>query len=401
MKALEELTKARGLLVLDHCFWGMLAMRLKLTEGKFPPWMPQTMATNGESITFMPEFVETLSTPELVGVIAHEVMHCAMGDIWRMDERDPLIWNLATDYVNNKLLVDAGFTLPKGVLLDPKFDNMSKEEVYNILMKNVIKIKVKRPGDGSGKGGNDDQDGTQGKCTKEQFDGMGKAGGMFQPESDPNNPDQFKDAEVEWKAATAQAANMAKGDLPANMRKMIQDDVLDPPLPYHVLLRDFLQRTARNDYNWSRPNRKYLQQDIILPGLLSDELPMVALIIDSSGSTDPYQKRFAHEVSAVLSAFQTTITLMYVDAKVHEPVEEYKTEDLPLTFKYKGGGGTDFRPAFDYIQEKGIDPACMIYLTDLYGDFPKEPPEYPVMWVSVSQRGNKAPFGETVEMKID
>lgn len=402
MKALDELTKARSLLVLDHCFWGMLAMRLKMRVEEQCP----TAATDGEMLLFNPKYIETLSTQQGIGLLAHEVMHCAMGDIWRLDGRDALLWNMACDYVNNKMLIEAGFTLPEGCLLDSKYDGMCKEEVYNLLYKNAIKIKIKVPGDGEGKDGTG-QGGLrmpgqgQGSGQGDKYADPGKCGSMFKPQTDPNNPDKYKDSEVEWKTATAQAANLAKGDVPANMRKMIQDEVLDPPLPYHVLLRDFLQRTARNDYNWSRPNRKYLQQDIILPGLLSDELPMVALIIDSSGSTDNYQKRFAHEVSAVLSAFKTTITLMYVDAKVHEPVEEYKTEDLPLKFEYKGGGGTDFRPAFDYIEEKGITPACMIYLTDLYGDFPKEPPEYPVMWVSVSHKGNKAPFGETVEMKLD
>jgi len=382
MNAIDKITRARGILVLDHTFWGLLAMRLKLKEEKIPPWLPQTMATEGTTIIFVPEFVQELTDDEMIGVLAHEVMHCAMGDIWRVSGRDPRIWNLAADFVNNKILVDAGFTLPKGVLLDSRFDGMSKEEVYNLLMSEVSKLP---------KGRMENR-----HCIGRPDDKQDPCGGFYKP---PEMSEQeIREQEVEWKTATAQAANMNKGHLPSNLRKMIDDEVLDPPLPWHVLLRDFLQRTARNDYNWTRPNRRYLSRGIILPSLISDELPMVAIGNDTSGSCWEYQPNFGKQISAILGTFQTTTLVMDCDAKVHEPIREYRTEDLPIDFQVKGGGGTSFRPVFEYIERKGIMPACLIYLTDLYGDFPKEPPEYPVMWVCVNKE--VAPFGETVHMEL-
>lgn len=385
MNAIDKITKARGLLVLDHSFWGILAMRLKLIKGSIPPWLPQTMATEGTTILFVPEFVDKLNDNEMIGVLAHEVMHCAMGDIWRISGRDPRIWNLAADLVNNKILVDAGFTLPKGVLLDSRFDGLCKEEVYNILMSEAAKRPrggIGRPGDGTPQSG--------------EGQGQDPCGGFYKPPE--MSEQQIREQEVEWKTATAQAANMNKGNLPSNLRKMIDEEVLDPPLPWHVLLRDFLQRTARNDYNWTRPNRRYLNRGIILPSLISDELPMVVIGNDTSGSCWEYQPNFGKQISAILGTFQTTTLVMDCDAKVHEPVREYRTEDLPIDFQVKGGGGTSFRPVFQYIERKGITPACLIYLTDLYGTFPSEPPDYPVMWVCVNKE--IAPFGETVHMQL-
>ena len=381
MNALEELTKARSLLVLDHCFWGMLAMRLKMVEEP----LCDTLATDGETMYFNPKFIAELSTAEQIGVEAHEVMHCAMGDIWRLDSREPFIWNMACDYVNNKMLLEAGFTLPEGALVNDAYDKMSKEEVYNILIKTAQKQPKLGKGYGDGKG----------KGQGQKYQDPGKCGSMFKPA----DPTKAKDSEVEWKTATANAVNMSQGKLPSNMRKTLKDDVLDPPLPWHVLLRDFVQRTARNDYNWNRPNRRYLPQGIILPGLLSDELPMTVVAVDTSGSTNRFQERFANEVSGVLGSFNTTITVIHCDARVQE-VKEYQTADLPIKLSPRGGGGTDFRPVFEYVEKEGITPACLIYLTDLYGTFPKDEPDYPIMWVSIVPN-KKAPWGETVEMKVD
>ena len=375
MKTIDEITKSRSLLVLDHCFWGMLAMRLKMQENP----NCETAATDGELMMYNPEFIDSLSTPELIGVLAHEVMHCAMGDIWRLGERDSYIWNMAADYVNNIELNKAGFTLPKGCLLDQKYAGKSKEEVYNILYKEL-------GGKGKGKDGKGSGNGKDGQDLRDP----GKCGGMFKP----SDAKQAKEGQMEWKKAVAQAVALAAGDIPGELRKMILDEVLDPPLPWHVLLRDFIERTAKNDYNWVRPNRRYLPQGIILPSLISDELPMVCIGDDTSGSTSGFETAFANEVSGILASYQTTTLVIHADCKVHN-VEEYRTEDLPIKLDPRGGGGTSFEPVFDYIEKEGITPACLIYLTDLEGRFPSQEPDYPVIWVSVT-KDKKAPFGETV-----
>jgi predicted metal-dependent peptidase len=63
--------------------------------------------------------------------------------------------------------------------------------------------------------------------------------------------------------------------------------------------------------------------------------------------------------------------------------------------KALGGGGTDFAPVFKHVEEQGIEAACLVYLTDMYGSFPKSAPDYPVLWVSTSHIDN-APFGEVL-----
>ena len=124
-----RIQKARTALLLDHPFFGSLLFRLKGKESR----SVKTMATDGVSLYYNPEFVETLNAATLAGTLAHEVMHPALHHHVRRSGRDPKRWNQACDYAINPLLVDAGLSLPDGVLLDNRFRGMSAEQIYNLL----------------------------------------------------------------------------------------------------------------------------------------------------------------------------------------------------------------------------------------------------------------------------
>jgi predicted metal-dependent peptidase len=62
-----------------------------------------------------------------------------------------------------------------------------------------------------------------------------------------------------------------------------------------------------------------------------------------------------------------------------------------------GGGGTEFGPCFDWLDEHGILPQTLVFLTDLYGSFPPSPPAYPVLWASTGSQ--KVPFGQVIPMQ--
>src|ERR1700739_4242387 len=121
--------KARTALLLDHPFFGSLLYRLKDRESR----AVKTMATDGISLLWNPEFVETLTAATLAGVLAHEVMHPALHHHLRRSGRDLKRWNIACDYAIHPLLVDAGLSLPEGVLIENRFRGMSAELIYNLL----------------------------------------------------------------------------------------------------------------------------------------------------------------------------------------------------------------------------------------------------------------------------
>jgi predicted metal-dependent peptidase len=129
LSGMVRIQKARTTLLLDHPFFGALLFRL----GAQARSSIATMATDGVSLYFNPQFVETLSAAEIAGTLAHEVMHPALQHHTRRGGRNPRRWNIACDYAINPMLVDAGLTLPKDVLLDNRFRGMSAERIYNLL----------------------------------------------------------------------------------------------------------------------------------------------------------------------------------------------------------------------------------------------------------------------------
>jgi predicted metal-dependent peptidase len=127
LSSAARIQKARTALLLDHPFFGTLLFRL----GARARSSIATMATDGVSLYFNPEFVKTLSSAELIGTLCHEVMHPALQHHTRRAGRNQKRWNMACDYAINPMLLDAGITLPNGILCEARFRGMSAEEIYN------------------------------------------------------------------------------------------------------------------------------------------------------------------------------------------------------------------------------------------------------------------------------
>jgi predicted metal-dependent peptidase len=396
MNAKDKLTKARAGLVLDYPFYASLALRLNVREDA----ACETAYTDGVSLGYNPAFVDTLTLAQTKGLLAHEVMHCANQHMVRRGSRDAREWNRSCDYAINSIVLESGFELPENGCVDIQYDGMSAEAIY-----------AKRQQDESekqaGKGGSKPTPGGAGTSQDQPGTAPSKGNDARQQSNDPGRCGEVRDApkgsdakhvENDWRIAVVQAARAAKsaGNLPGSLAKLVEE-VAGPPLPWYTLLRDFLDRTARDDYSWSLPNRRYIARGLYMPGMDSEELPAIVVSIDVSGSTVSYWDRFAAQLSDILSEFKTTIYVLWTDTRVAH-VDTLTNEDLPLKGRLSifGGGGTSFRPPFEWVEQNAITPACMIYLTDLYGQVPPVAPEYPVLWVCTSDQ--KAPWGETIKM---
>jgi predicted metal-dependent peptidase len=126
------------------------------------------------------------------------------------------------------------------------------------------------------------------------------------------------------------------------------------------------------------------------------------MVLDTSGSVGQDQLNyFAAKATSVLEEYNTILHIVYCDTKAYYG-GEVRQEDLPLNLKAVGFGGTDFQPPFKMVDEMGINPACLIYLTDMQcSSFPEEP-GYPVLWAVYDVYGKEedwiAPFGEVVDV---
>ncbi len=357
-----RISGARLALILDHPFFGALALRLKPVEA---PGLTETMATDGRSLFYCADYVQTLTDLELVGVLAHEVMHPAMQHHTRRGDRDPRRWNIAADYAINPLLADAGFVLPADVRLDHRYAGLSAEQIYDAL-----------PPDAGGGGSGADVSDIPGAVL--------------------DAPDPIVDS-ADWQVAVQQATQSAKmmGRLPAGFDRAIKDATA-PRVDWRALLRRFVQQCATADYSWRMPNRRYLAGGLYLPELRSESMPPIAIAIDTSGSIGETQlAEFRAEVQSILEDCAPEAThVIYCDADVQR-IDTFERGE-PLEIQAEGGGGTDFRPVFERIEQDSLNPACLIYLTDGYGAYPDAAADYPTLWAMNSSK--VAPWGETVRI---
>jgi predicted metal-dependent peptidase len=136
-----------------------------------------------------------------------------------------------------------------------------------------------------------------------------------------------------------------------------------------------------------------------LPSVERQGVGEIVIAVDTSGSIGRLElEQFAGEISAISEEAQPeAIHVVYCDAAV-QSTQWFELAE-PVRLEPKGGRGTDFRPAFDWVAKNDIAPICLIYLTDLCCDSYPEAPEYPVLWVTDSRR--TARFGETVRIDLE
>jgi predicted metal-dependent peptidase len=392
----QRLSAARAALVLDHPFFGALALRMNLeeeTKGR-----TRTMATDGRSIFYDNGFVKGCSDIELIGLLAHEVMHPAMQHHTRRGDRDPGLWNDAADYAINPILTEAGFALPGNVLNDPQYRGMTAEQIYD------ARNQPRSGGDEEEKGQDDNQtgDGREGG----EGDANGHRDGDVGEDTDnavANKPGAVLDApdpaqqEAEWQVAVKQATQAAQmmGQLPAGMAQAV-DEASRPRIDWKALLRRFVQQFASADYSWRMPNRRYVAGGVYLPELLSESMPAIVVAVDTSASTSSVLPIFKAELQSIVDECQPEATIvMMADAAVQR-VDRFERDD-PIEFNVEGLGGTDFRPVFEHVDREQLNPACLIYLTDGDGCYPDEPSDYPTLW-AITTPYRQAPWGETVNI---
>ncbi len=427
-KIQTKLAAARTRLILDKPFLGALVLRLPMKEAS-PEWCPTT-GTDARHFYYNPEYINSLTLAQTQFMLAHEALHCALSHFSRRHHRVLHRWNLACDYAINPLLVEDGLTPPYDTLIMDEYKGMTAEEIYPLLQEDDSQETIDQHlydenSDGSGDGDQEDEPPSdnpppeqqkekeqqkQPKDLSEQGDSGGRNPDRQQdnadnqpqpgvsPQPPPLTPEEREPLEIQWQQRTAGAAQQAiqAGKMDGAMARMI-DHLLQPRLPWRMLLARYMTSTARDDYSYMRQSRRS-QGNAILPSLHSSQVDVV-VAVDTSGSIRDHEiQEFLSEIAALKGQMRARVTLIPCDATIAEgaPWVFEPWEALSLETEISGGGGTDFRPVFQWVEAQSIKPEILVYFSDLEGQFPELAPAYPVLWLVKGKE--KPPWGQRIQL---
>ena len=422
-----------GALLREQPFFGSLALRLPIR----PDAGRCTLGSDGIELRYSPAWVAETGADQIKTAIARVCMACSLKHNTRRGERDPKRWQMASQMVTHALLEDAGFTLPEGARSLP---DTSVEEAYEQLEGDGDTSDPDSPpspapegaggGDqGEGESGGEDGDGEQDTAGDDQPDDDGDQGedegSGEQPSIDPSGTGEVMDApgagdtsmeaqadiadlEQAWDETMHQALNLAKaeGNAPGVLADLIKN-AHQSTLDWRSLLRRFMLNNSRSDYSWSVPNRRLIDSGLYLPSIYSEGLGRIAIIFDVSGSiwsVPEALEAFWSQLQNIATELKPEqIAVLQVDTAV-QAAELYGAYSLPDALDIQGGGGTDFRPGFEWFEQEGFAPECCLYFTDMAcSRYPDAEPPFPVLWCDYTQGkgyfASDPPWGEHIHIR--
>lgn len=398
-----------------------------------------------------PWMIAQQTAEQVGGLWLHESMHRLNKHAERRGTRDPRLWNHAGDLAINEAVIEMGAELPQGIwegLFPVKLGfprGLSADEYYELLLKKEQqegagagkKPKKGQKGDaskgtgaasadgeeegddasGEGGGGNDADHDHPGNGEKPKAGGgwCGSCAGRPIPgEPEENDPDGRSQGEMErLNRETAEAirefASKGIGRLPNALRRWADEALAVPKIPWRTKLasiakRAIAWRSGAVNHRYDAPSRRqaglgYGIGRPILPRLRTP-VPRISIVVDTSGSMGTKEIGDAlGEVQGILTAVGAEVDFCACDAAVHElrPVASIREAIASL----KGGGGTDFRPAFTALEARKPRPEVIIFATDGYGPAPEVPPHgIRTIWLLVGGNENPpAEWGDAVVCK--
>ena len=388
----EKLTTARVGLLLKAPFFGNMATRMRLIQSD--DWCP-TAATNGRDFMYNTEFVKKLSVKKLEFLFAHEICHAIFDHFGRCGSRDRMLANIAQDYAVNQILVDEriGEKITEvKICYDPKYRGLAWEEIYDLLYDQAEKISMPQLLSQLGELLDEHIKEQEGAGDSDQTKD-GKEKPMLSKEEAEALKQEIKEAMIQSAAAAG------AGKTPAGIMRMIKT-LTEPKMDWRQLVQQEIQSIVRNDYSFTRVNRKAMHSGAILPGMKEATTIDVAISIDMSGSIGEEDATvFLSEIKGIMDQYEDfRINLWCFDTEIYnwKTITHDEAHELE-EYVPEGGGGTMFEANWAFMEENGIQPKKFIMFTDGYpcGSWGDE--DYcDTIFIVKGNTSAQAPFGQTV-----
>jgi predicted metal-dependent peptidase len=362
-----------------------------------------------------------------MGVIAHEVLHVVNRHHLRRGERDAKLWNVAADLLINRLLEDDKYLLPSDGLFDRdrRYAGLSTETIYARLLEQQQQQTPERP--------NERQSPSQASDGGASSSGNGHDPTAAGPTNSPAKPEQGEahssndtlparhwgevrdltkpngkrlsateqiQAEHDLDVRIRQAAAAAKrvGKFGTALREMVE--IATDRVDWRDKFRMAFDGVLRGEVSWARPNRRFIQRGIYLPGWRRTGAGRIGFVLDTSGSISAAE--LSVYTAAVLGILEETgpevVALIQCDAEVQR-IDYIQPGECFDRIEVHGRGGTRFQPAFDWIAESGLGADAIVYATDLNCSDQPTDPGLPVIWLTPT-RNRTMPFGEIVPVSV-
>ena len=396
----EKIQKAKARLMLDHPYFGTVASSLTLQKNN----EILTFSSDGEMMRYNSEYLDRLSVTEVEFMMANGAMHAVLQHQDRASGRTKWLWQTATDYVVNAMLVKNGLQPPEYANYESKFDGMYAEEVYEILRSEMMdnsqhsmqeeEQKITDTDDTLAENLHMQKEHTpdmNAENTQEEENAEDKEESASTPDTDELNEEMKEQFEQIFQKLKRQ------GNLPADL-ELVVPEYFSHKVDWREFLYGYIASHAKSTYSFTPPNMKYLYRGIYLPSLSSDLLRII-VAIDTSGSIDEILLgTFLGEVSSLMQQYPNyEIDLITADAKIQSHKVFLPGE--ALEYEISGGGGTNFRPVFEFIDQEINYPTLLLYFTDGDGRFPEVEASYDVLWVMPEVK--EVPFGEVVSLETN
>lgn len=369
-KVLTAINQAKFDLMIEEgtTFFASLLSSLKLHINRDRP----TAATDGINLWMNPDFCHIQDDDQILGLMLHEVMHVAFEhcEFSLYEGYDRRLLNIAQDHHINLYITGLGYKIPNGGHCNPKYTGWSSMQIYEDLVENPPP---------------EDED--------FEPDVFGPSDG-----TDASEHAEEVMANIMKAALQAEMADDA-GSIPANVKRKIEE-IRSPKLPWELVLLKYAEAYAKEDYSWTRPNKRYMP-DFYLPCMLSERISQITYGMDVSGSMseddisvgESELKYIRELLNPERTRYMTFDTEVHLN-KIYEDWEDIDDAEL------EGGGGTDIIPLLDSVREEC--PLFAIIFTDGYFAEPNMTGiTSDIYWVIKGNPGFTAPqgHGEVIHME--
>lgn len=365
-----------------------------------------------------PEFVASLEVHELAFVIAHELLHLALGTHARASRDDARLFNIAHDYIINDMLrVVFDCDPPAGGLDMEGARHLSAERIVAEMKAALQETPAHAGFLPMGTGSRRAAATTLGTALRDAGlladtpEDAGEARVVDDVLSEADEARLFPDAdrtELERRtgevlcaaertaevAAVIEAAerSFGRGTEPGRSRQWVETLRSRHTAPWEMAVQRWVDANFSAERTYARPSRRNGDRaDVIRPGRRRQGLRL-HVVLDTSGSM---WGEFPVVLGALAvfceSAGVESVRVLQCDVGVH--VDEVLAPAGLARFRVEGGGGSDMRPAMDLLaDDPTVEP--VVVLTDGMIEVPETPPPYAVLWAVVGGCGGfQPPYG--------